>query len=183
VLFRSRFEVRRLHDTYRYTTIYVTHDQSEAMTAADLIVIMNAGRIEQTGTPEEIYQRPRTEFVARFIGGSNILRGPVVDGGRVMIAGVALRCDRADVAHGGPASVSVRPHDVGLSADPAAQGGENRLPATIVRQAFLGGSRDYVVEIADGTQLRVSAPAAQSIPSGTAIWLELPYERCRILTG
>jgi iron(III) transport system ATP-binding protein len=70
-----RFEVRRLHDTYRYTTIYVTHDQSEAMTTADLIAVMSAGRIEQLGTPQEVYEQPRSEFTARFLGGSNILRG------------------------------------------------------------------------------------------------------------
>ena len=69
-----RFEVRRLHDEYRYTTVYVTHDQSEAMTTADLIAVMNAGKIEQAGTPEEIYERPRSEFVARFIGSSNIVK-------------------------------------------------------------------------------------------------------------
>ncbi len=63
-----RFEVRRLHDAYRYTTVYVTHDQSEAMTTADLICVMNLGKIEQSGSPEEIYDRPRSEFVARFIG-------------------------------------------------------------------------------------------------------------------
>src|SRR5216683_2937361 len=74
-----RFEVRRLHDEYRYTTVYVTHDQSEAMTTADLIAVMNAGKIEQAGTPEEIYNRPRSEFVARFIGSSNILKGKALD--------------------------------------------------------------------------------------------------------
>ncbi|MGA6967585.1 MAG: ABC transporter ATP-binding protein, partial [Xanthobacteraceae bacterium] len=62
-----RFEVRRLHDEYRYTTVYVTHDQSEAMTTADVIAVMNAGKIEQAGSPEEIYDRPRSQFVARFI--------------------------------------------------------------------------------------------------------------------
>src|SRR3954468_1281861 len=70
-----RFEIRRLHDEYRYTTVYVTHDQAEAMTTADLIVVMNQGAIEQAGSPEEIYARPRTEFVARFLGGTNIFRG------------------------------------------------------------------------------------------------------------
>src|SRR5207248_8490001 len=63
-----RFEVRRLHDAYRTTSIYVTHDQGEAMTTADRIAVMNAGRIEQVGTPEEVYDRPRSEFVARFLG-------------------------------------------------------------------------------------------------------------------
>src|SRR4029077_7795729 len=87
-----RFEVRRLHDEYRYTTVYVTHDQSEAMTTADLIAVMNAGKIEQAGSPEEIYDRPRSEFVARFIGSSNIVTGKVADDGRVETAGAMLAC-------------------------------------------------------------------------------------------
>ena len=70
-----RFEVRRLHDNYRYTTVYVTHDQSEAMTTADLICVMNGGKIEQSGSPEDVYDRPRSEFVARFIGSSNVIKG------------------------------------------------------------------------------------------------------------
>src|SRR5208282_2363890 len=90
-----RFEVRRLHDEYRYTTVYVTHDQSEAMTTADLIAVMNGGRIEQLGPPEEIYGRPRSEFVARFIGAANILKGKALDAGHVSIAGAAVACNGA----------------------------------------------------------------------------------------
>src|SRR5258706_9324553 len=71
-----RFEVRRLHDEYRYTTVYVTHDQSEAMTTADLIAVMNAGKIDQAGSPEDIYDRPRSEFVARFIGSRKVIKRP-----------------------------------------------------------------------------------------------------------
>ncbi len=82
-----RFEVRRLHDEYRYTTVYVTHDQSEAMTTADLIAVMNHGRIEQLGTPEDIYEHPRSEFVARFIGASNVVKGKVIDDSRISLAG------------------------------------------------------------------------------------------------
>src|SRR5262249_16231394 len=70
-----RFEVRHLHDEYRYTTVYVTHDQSEAMTTADVIAVMNAGKIEQAGSPEDIYERPRSEFVARFIGPRHPIKG------------------------------------------------------------------------------------------------------------
>ncbi|HEY4892187.1 MAG TPA: ABC transporter ATP-binding protein, partial [Reyranella sp.] len=87
-----RFEVRRLHDEYRYTTVYVTHDQSEAMTTADIIAVMNGGKVEQAGSPEDIYERPRSEFVARFIGGSNVVKGTVADDGRVECAGSILRC-------------------------------------------------------------------------------------------
>src|SRR6201998_2208404 len=85
-----RFEIRRLHDQYRYTTVYVTHDQSEAMTTADQIAVMNLGRIEQLGTPKEIYDAPRSVFVARFIGGSNILDGKAVDATHVAIGGSVL---------------------------------------------------------------------------------------------
>src|ERR1700733_1609346 len=90
-----RFEVRRLHDEYRYTTVYVTHDQSEAMTTADLIAVMNAGKIEQLGSPEDIYGRPRSEFVARFIGSSNIVRGKVLDAGHITVAGIPVSCTGA----------------------------------------------------------------------------------------
>jgi iron(III) transport system ATP-binding protein len=87
-----RFEVRRLHDEYRYTTVYVTHDQSEAMTTADLIAVMNAGKIEQAGSPEDIYDRPRSEFVARFIGSSNVIKGRVLDDCHLSSSGSTLRC-------------------------------------------------------------------------------------------
>ena len=95
-----RFEVRRLHDAFRYTTVYVTHDQSEAMTTADVICVMNLGKIEQAGSPEDIYDRPRSEFVARFIGMSNVLKGKALDDDRVSslpacrCASPANRCSR-----------------------------------------------------------------------------------------
>src|SRR6201985_539380 len=86
-----RFEIRRLHDQYRYTTVYVTHDQSEAMTTADLIAVMNAGKIDQLGTPEDIYDRPQSAFVARFIGGSNVLAAEAVAADRVFVGGGTLQ--------------------------------------------------------------------------------------------
>jgi len=90
-----RFEVRRLHDEYRYTTVYVTHDQSEAMTTADVIAVMNLGKIEQAGSPEDIYERPRSEFVARFIGSSNVIKGQALDESHLSYAGSTLRCTGA----------------------------------------------------------------------------------------
>ena len=88
-----RFEIRRLHDEFKITTVYVTHDQAEAMVTSDRIAVMNAGRIEQIGTSEDIYERPRTSFVARFIGASNILDGDV-QGNRVTVDGVTLAAGR-----------------------------------------------------------------------------------------
>jgi iron(III) transport system ATP-binding protein len=175
-----RFEVRRLHDQYRYTTIYVTHDQAEAMTTADRIVVMNAGRIEQSGTPEEVYGRPASEFVARFLGGTNIVRGQAVDDRHISFAGVALRCGSGTLRRGADSAVSIRHHDIRLlTTAPAVP--DNTVAAKVVRQVFLGNARDYLVEAANGTQLRVIAPAEQSFSPGSAIWLHLPPERCRAL--
>jgi iron(III) transport system ATP-binding protein len=177
-----RFEVRRLHDAYRYTTVYVTHDQSEAMTTADLIAVMNGGKIEQAGSPEDIYDRPRSEFVARFIGSSNVVKGKARDEERIALAGAVLRCVGNRLKSGSDAAVSIRPHDIKISATQPPQT-ENIVPATVTRQVFLGGSRDYMVELKDGMQLRVVTAAGESIAQGSAVWLHLPAEKCRALTG
>jgi iron(III) transport system ATP-binding protein len=177
-----RFEVRRLHDAYRYTTVYVTHDQSEAMTTADLICVMNHGKIEQAGSPEDVYDRPRSEFVARFIGSSNVVKGKAQDEARIDLAGATLRCVGAKLTPGAAAAVSIRPHDIKISAMQPQQA-ENTVPATVTRQVFLGGSRDYMVELKDGTQLRVVTTAGESIAQGSAVWLVLPPEKCRALVG
>jgi iron(III) transport system ATP-binding protein len=178
-----RFEVRRLHDEYRYTTVYVTHDQSEAMTTADLIAVMNLGKIEQLGSPEDIYGRPRSEFVARFIGAANILKGKALDRSHVSVAGVALRCVGAELASGSDAAISIRQHEVALIAAAPAGASDNMLPGTVTRNVFLGNSRDYMVELADGTQLRAITAPHESIPQGAKVWLHLPAERCRALLG
>jgi iron(III) transport system ATP-binding protein len=177
-----RFEVRRLHDEYRYTTVYVTHDQSEAMTTADLIAVMNAGKIEQAGPPEEIYDRPRSEFVARFIGSSNVLRGTARDESHLSYAGTVLRCSGGKLAPGQEAAIAIRQHAVRLwGSQPESM--NNVLPGKIVRQVYLGATRDYLVQVAPETELRVIAPAAENIPQGTPVWLHLPPDRCRILAG
>jgi iron(III) transport system ATP-binding protein len=177
-----RFEVRRLHDEYRYTTVYVTHDQSEAMTTADLIAVMNLGKIEQAGSPEEIYDRPRSEFVARFIGSSNIVKGRALDANRLEVAGVPLACVGDAMTAGATRSISIRQHEVALSAaKPAAS--ENVIPATVTRHVFLGNSRDYLLALDDGSQLRVVTSPRESIAEGNKVWLTLPPQRCLVLVS
>jgi iron(III) transport system ATP-binding protein len=175
-----RFEIRRLHDQYRYTTVYVTHDQAEAMTTADLIAVMNHGKVEQLGPPEEIYGRPRSEFVARFIGGSNILRGSAIDGARVTVAGAPLRTTGRSLQAGRSVALSVRQHEI-VIADEKPQSADNHLPAVVTRQVFLGSVRDYTVALDDKTELRVTAPPGRNIAPGQAVWLHLPAEQCRAL--
>jgi iron(III) transport system ATP-binding protein len=175
-----RFEVRRLHDAYRYTTVYVTHDQSEAMTTADLICVMNGGKIEQSGSPEDIYDRPQSEFVARFIGSSNVITGKALDDASIEFAGTRIRCVGDKLKAGAQAAVSIRPHDIAISAAQLSAA-DNVVPGTVARQVFLGGSRDYMVEARDGTQLRIVTPAQDNIPQGSSVWLQLPPGRCRAL--
>jgi iron(III) transport system ATP-binding protein len=175
-----RFEIRRLHDEYRYTTVYVTHDQSEAMTTADLIAVMNAGKIDQLGSPEDIYDRPQSEFVARFIGASNVIKGSARDANHVSFAGTALQVAGAKLKAGDPAAVAIRQHDIQLSRQAPANA-QNVIKARVARQVFLGASRDYLVEAADGTALRVVTPPANIVPEGSEVYLTLPPERCRAL--
>jgi iron(III) transport system ATP-binding protein len=176
-----RFEIRRLHDRYRYTTVYVTHDQAEAMTTADLIAVMNHGKVEQLGPPEEIYRRPRSEFVARFIGGANILRGTALDASRVTVAGTPVRTTGRALQAGRPVAMSVRQHEISIGAEPPPAGAENRLRAIVTRQVFLGSARDYTVQLDDKAELRVTAPPDGGIAPGQPVWLHLPAEQCRAL--
>lgn len=177
-----RFEIRRLHDKFHYTTVYVTHDQAEAMTTADLIVVMNKGVIEQAGGPEDIYQRPVSEFVARFIGGSNILKGKwdgqeTVDCGN----GIALACGSGEFAQVGDTAVSVRHHDITLSAVKPDIAGKNWAQGVVERQSYLGPYRDYLVRLEGGTQVRVEAPVENKVARGEKVWLHFQPENCRAL--
>ena len=172
-----RFEIRRLHDEYRYTTVYVTHDQSEAMTTADLIAVMNGGRIDQLGSPEDIYDRPQSEFVARFIGASNVINATHLSGHTVEVAGHAL-----DIGHGSfagpgePMSFCVKTHDVELLADVGIDA-DNSLPGTVRGQAYLGSHRDYIVDV--GQDVLIAAPAELSVPDGSKVRVRFKAERCR----
>jgi iron(III) transport system ATP-binding protein len=178
-----RFEIRRLHDEFRYTTVYVTHDQSEAMTTADTIVVMNDGRIEQAGSPEDIYERPETEFVARFIGGTNILRGePRAANMVVRPDGLALTCGSGEVHAGsGETAVSIRHHDIVLSREEPSDVHANTTAGTVAREIYLGSHRDYLISLRDGELVRAVAPVDFTVPAGQEVWMRFPPERCRAL--
>jgi iron(III) transport system ATP-binding protein len=176
-----RFEVRRLHDEYKYTTLYVTHDQVEAMTTADRIVVMNGGRVEQAGTPEDIYERPESEFVARFIGGTNILHGSHRGDGVVDCGGFAVRCRQGAPAEGGKTAVSIRLHEVELQ--PSGDGsGENTARGRVARQVYLGATRDYLVELDGGIGIRAVAPRGIDHPVGSEVAVHFPPRACRALS-
>jgi iron(III) transport system ATP-binding protein len=176
-----RQEIRQLHEKFRFTTIYVTHDQSEAMTTADLIVVMNQGRIEQAGSPEQIYERPESAFVAKFIGGTNILTGRP--------QGDAIDCDGLVLGYGqgrpggdGKASVSIRPHHIELRPGGGTAAAANEAIGRVESQTYLGPHRDYVVTLRTGQRLRVTTPSGVSIAPGSDVVLQLPRQWCRALS-
>lgn len=176
-----RFEIRRLHDEFKYTTVYVTHDQSEAMTTADVIVVMNNGYIEQYGSPEDIYARPESEFVARFIGGTNILTGDrLSDTSLGSKGGFTLQCGSGRLAESGPGVASIRHHDIHIGRERRSD--TNSVSGTVTRQVYMGSHRDYLVDIPGGETVRAVAPVEVELPIGSEAWLYFPEEKCRALS-
>jgi iron(III) transport system ATP-binding protein len=188
-----RFEIRRLHEEFRTTSVYVTHDQAEAMTTADLIVVMNHGRVEQAGTPEAIFERPASAFVARFLGGTNILEGQHLGGG--VIEGEGFRLHAADAAGlpQGQVACSLRHHAIDLlprtGAPPQAEDGASLLAARVLRAVYLGATRDVLAQLEPGGHgqggptLRLLLPARQEVAAGQAVWLSIPPRACHVLAG
>jgi putative spermidine/putrescine transport system ATP-binding protein len=158
---RLRGEIRKIQQDLGITTVYVTHDQEEALSIADRIAVMRAGRIEQVGAPREIYGRPRTDFVADFIGISNILECRVVSAreGAVEWEGARFRLALAGVRDGERILVSVRPEKLELLAGGAPADGKNRLEGVLEVVTFLGpvvrlevavGGRPFWVDVPSG---------------------------------
>jgi iron(III) transport system ATP-binding protein len=175
-----RSEIRRLHDAFRITTVYVTHDQAEAMVTSDRIVVMNHGRIDQVDDPVTLYNRPKTRFVAGFIGRTNFLDG-TLNGATIGFPGFAVRADLAPDAAGanGPISFSVRPQNISLHrAAPADADGAWWVEGRIAERAYLGEYWEYVVRPAESDlRLRVSAAPQVMYETGAPVWLEIDPRR------
>ena len=166
---QTRLEIARLHDELKATMIYVTHDQLEAMTLADRIVLLNSGRIEQAGKPTELYQQPATRFVAEFIGSPKMNILPVtVDSGVVILpSGERLH---APVHHQGSANLGIRPENISLVAPDA----PDALQARVLHIEELGESRIIHAVLADRTALAVRHPSDVTAPGkGDSIALRL----------
>jgi spermidine/putrescine transport system ATP-binding protein len=142
---QMQLELKGIQHEVGITFVHVTHDQEEAMTMADRIAVMNAGRIEQLGTPTELYETPRTAFVAGFLGISNLLTGSTRGDGTVSLAdGTVLRVPAAS-GRSGEVAVGVRPEKVRLGGAE-----ENRLAGEVRESAYIGVSTQYVVETPSG---------------------------------
>jgi spermidine/putrescine transport system ATP-binding protein len=156
---QMQLTLKRIQMEIGITFVHVTHDQEEAMTMADAIAVMNRGRIEQLGPPEELYERPQTSFVARFLGASNLLRGAVEGAGEVRLtSGALVRVDDGLPLRGSRVAVGIRPEKIRLGAP---SDGENRLAGTIADRSYVGVATQYTVKTPDG-QISVFAQNTQT---------------------
>jgi spermidine/putrescine transport system ATP-binding protein len=143
---QMQLELKRIQHELGITFVHVTHDQEEAMTMADGIAVMNRGRIEQLGNPRDLYERPRTAFVAGFLGVSNLLQGVVAAPGVLRLnGGGEVRVDAPLPSPGAEISIGVRPEKLRLAAD-----GVNTLTGTVAERAYIGVSTQYIVETTAG---------------------------------
>jgi len=171
-----RYEIRRLHDEFRITTVYVTHDQAEAMVTSDRIAVMHQGRVEQVDAPRALYARPRTRFVAGFIGRTNFLVGDV-RGADVAFDHFAIARARfaEPEALQGRVSFSLRPQSLVLHRTaPSASERACVIPGRVIQRAYLGEHWDYGVRPKDSAlDLRVTARPHEVFEVNEEVWLEL----------
>ncbi len=166
-----RDEIRRVQMEVGTTTLFVTHDQEEALAIADRVGVMRAGRLEQLGTPTEIYTRPGTAFVAEFVGLTNRMPG-IVSGGNVEVFGVTLPLVDASTEDG-PAMALVRPEAVSISTEP--NGATSPLAGTVIATAFLGAMSRVTATLRDGTTMLAQLPTGEASkhPPGSRVRLTL----------
>jgi putative spermidine/putrescine transport system ATP-binding protein len=184
-----RLEIASLQRRVGITTIFVTHDQSEALVMSDRVAVMNAGRIEQVGTPSDIYERPRTRFVAEFIGRMNFLRGEVVvagEGARVRVphAGDLALDVPESLGPGTPVYVAVRPERARIAATQPSGSGSLALRATVRNVLYLGAVREIHLVLPDGQQGVVELPNSGDAPAlaaGEKTWFTARASDCLVL--
>jgi iron(III) transport system ATP-binding protein len=185
-----RGELKRLQSKIGITTVYVTHDQSEALALSDLIAVIDQGTIAQIGTPQDIYFRPANVFVARFVGATNVLAGRLIAAsagrGEVEIAaGRRIRCLVPHaIADAGSVALSIRPESIRLVAHTAlaADTQDNCLAGRVAGVTFLGASRRVDV-ISEGVALQVTTAADMPLPADGAVWLLFSPDRAVALPG
>jgi len=182
-----QIELKRIQSEIGITFIFVTHDQEEAMTMSDRIAVMRQGRIEQLGTPEELYERPATEFVAGFLGVSNLLDGEVAGRGDrfadVRLAdGTVLKAPTSALNGETKVRLGIRPEKlrviaIGDDSAPGFDGESNAIEGTVLDASYMGVSTQYLVETADGHKLTVYA---QNLETGGASEVLADGQRVRL---
>ena len=180
-----RFEIRRLHDEFKITTVYVTHDQAEAMVTSDRIAVMNKGRVEQIDAPYALYGRPKTRFVAGFIGRTNFVEGKS-NGDAVNFGGFSVPRHALQTAGSLPQDVvvSIRPQSIHLlKQDPGGGGDRCCVQGSVLRRAYLGEYWDYHVTLPGAAQLlRVTARPQEVFQVGERVWIEIDTAQLTVIS-
>ncbi len=183
---QMRFEIKDLQAHLNITTIYVTHDQEEALALSNRIAIMNEGKIHQVGTPREIYEEPRTKFVADFIGLANFIKGTLTDfdslGRTVVVSedvGQLVVPPSHDLRKGEEILVFVRPSDVELLdlADKTVE--HNAFEGLIEKATYLGDKVDYRIKAGNNLEMRVQVGGMGRFARGDTVKVHLPVDRCK----
>ena len=169
-----RTEIRRLHDEFGMTTVYVTHDQSEAMAISDRIAVMNKGKVDQLDAPVAIYQTPRTRFVAGFIGRTNFIEGRR-NGDNVDFSGFNVASSRLGTTDipGGVSTFSVRPQGMEVLATAPSGATDPVITGRIASRTFLGESWDYTFASEKGLRLRVVSTPKNAFDMDQPVWLTI----------
>jgi len=182
-----QIELKSLQEEVGITFIYVTHDQEEALTMSDRLAVMSDGRIEQVGTPNEVYEEPRTTYVADFLGVSNLMdaraEGPDGNGRcKVRLGDFQLLAGQGESDARGEARIVIRPERVGLEAQGAT--GENRVPGMVERVVYVGSILQVIVHLAPGQSLQAWIQnQGEVLPygQGTPVTVHLPVDALRVL--
>jgi putative spermidine/putrescine transport system ATP-binding protein/putrescine transport system ATP-binding protein len=190
-----RVELKQVLASVRATTIVVAHDQGEAMSLAERIIVMNHGAIVQQGTPDEIYPRPNSRFVAEFMGRSNWFAGRITGqsgaGGLTFAtaSGITLRIPAPAQPHPTEVDVCIRPERIDLAwgseaaAGAAVGPGVNQIAGRVAGAALLGADRQFVIELAGGDRIVASLPnRARSVPTeGEPVSIRFSAEDCIVV--
>jgi ABC-type Fe3+/spermidine/putrescine transport system ATPase subunit len=174
-----RVELRELQRRLGITSVYVTHDQEEALAISDRVIVMNVGVIEQIGTPEQIYNKPRSRFVADFVGSANLIKGkPAGEGLFEAEGGVILKVVSSHKPHGRETEVAVRTAYVEFEP----RDGDNQVPGTVRQRLFHGDFVQYVIDSAVGP-LIVRRPPINLLEEGAPVTVSFSPEHCVLLEG
>jgi putative spermidine/putrescine transport system ATP-binding protein len=177
-----RVEIRELQRKLGLTTVMVTHDQEEALTMADRLVVMSNGKVQQVGSQRELYEHPANAFVAGFVGRTNFLRGHVEAPGRFRTeSGLAIRCSEAAPADG--RTLALRPERLSLATAPVPEA-DNCVAGTVEFASYLGGILEYYVRLTPQERLMVQAPNTLADPAyaiGDRVHLHWPAQASLVL--
>jgi ABC-type Fe3+/spermidine/putrescine transport system ATPase subunit len=184
---QMRFEIRDLVDRLGITAVYVTHDQAEALALSDRVAVMNVGRIEQVGTPDEIYDYPQSRFVADFIGLSDFIEGTVravdTDQKTATIAAGELEISvpaTPQMAPGQSLLLFIRPNNVELLPS-LHKSVTNVFPGVVDKMTYLGDRNDYRIVVGEGLELRVQTDGKVRFNVGESVKVHLPVPLCRVI--